>query len=437
MRQTHALILVVIMLLASGLACTLSDTTQANSEPLRQPTVFVQPTSTITPLPQIDDQDEEDDNSSNNGSNSGNSGNNSGNSGNSGGVIVGCNPRTDWYIYRVVSGDTLGIIAQRTNTSINVLSTANCLANANSIRVGQTLYVPQNPYPPTITPAPQAGRSSYVSVTPYIFSDAGFYFLQAGATVTVSYPEAPAASAIVRFFLNNGNGTVSQIGEDSNVSNGITVSWVVPSVTSGSIEAVVLRSDLSIIQRSFLTGVSTGYPLPTDKCVVQAETIAEVTLWSQPTTAGQTRWGSLSSVGFMEVVGVTRDGWRAVDPPQYDGTAFGIYWLKWIEPNAVVGMHGPCDNLPTLTINVSSTGCFVNGAPDAAVPYYDMPDHSSTTAGSLNASSSFEVLGQTSDGWYGIDTGSTNGYGAYRLKWLRSDANISLGPNCGSLPTIN
>ncbi len=108
MRQTHALI-IVIMMLAAGLACTLSDNTNANSEVLNRPTSFVFPTATITPTPEADnDDDEENDNSSNNGSNSGNSGQNSGNSGNngnsgnsgnsSGGVIVGCNPRTDWVV---------------------------------------------------------------------------------------------------------------------------------------------------------------------------------------------------------------------------------------------------------------------------------------------------------------------------------------------------
>jgi hypothetical protein len=177
--------------------------------------------------------------------------------------------------------------------------------------------------------------------------------------------------------------------------------------------------------------------LPTDRCVAQAETIAEVSIWSQPTTAGQARWGVMSSGGFMDVVGQTSDGWRAVFPAAAQAGAFGIYRLKWIAPDAVVGMHGPCTNLPTLTINVSSTGCFVSGTPDVAVPYFDMPDQTATTAGSLNASSNFEILGKTTDGWYGIDTGSTNGYGAYRLKWLRSDASISLSPGCGTLPTIN
>jgi LysM repeat protein len=58
-------------------------------------------------------------------------------------VVTNCTVRTDWPVYTVQSGDTLGVIAGRTGSTISALTTANCLANPDSIAVGQQLRVPQ------------------------------------------------------------------------------------------------------------------------------------------------------------------------------------------------------------------------------------------------------------------------------------------------------
>lgn len=56
-----------------------------------------------------------------------------------------CEPRTEWVAYVVDTGDTLGRIAQRTDSSIGALAEANCLSDVNSLVVGETLYVPTAP----------------------------------------------------------------------------------------------------------------------------------------------------------------------------------------------------------------------------------------------------------------------------------------------------
>jgi LysM repeat protein len=66
--------------------------------------------------------------------------------------LPSCQRRTNWPTYSVVAGDTLGKIANRTASDVATLVAANCLANADQISVGQTLYVPQAPTPPTQTP---------------------------------------------------------------------------------------------------------------------------------------------------------------------------------------------------------------------------------------------------------------------------------------------
>lgn len=65
-----------------------------------------------------------------------------------------CASRTDWQVYTVVAGDTLGNIANRTGATIAQLADANCLVNANYISVGQRLFVPRLPVIPTVTNIP-------------------------------------------------------------------------------------------------------------------------------------------------------------------------------------------------------------------------------------------------------------------------------------------
>lgn len=62
----------------------------------------------------------------------------------------GCVVRNDYPTYTVQRGDTLSNIARRYGSSTNQLVTANCLANANNIAVGQVLRVPFIPTPTTV-----------------------------------------------------------------------------------------------------------------------------------------------------------------------------------------------------------------------------------------------------------------------------------------------
>ena len=69
---------------------------------------------------------------------------------------IDCNVQEDWDIYTVQRGDNLANIANRTGSTIDELTQANCIDNPNRIRVGLELYVPNLPdateLAPTITP---------------------------------------------------------------------------------------------------------------------------------------------------------------------------------------------------------------------------------------------------------------------------------------------
>lgn len=69
-----------------------------------------------------------------------------------------CSKQTNLGTYTVVAGDTLFGIAQRGNTTVAILTRANCISDAGVISVGQVLYVPNPitaktpPLNPTIDP---------------------------------------------------------------------------------------------------------------------------------------------------------------------------------------------------------------------------------------------------------------------------------------------
>lgn len=146
-RHPHLvnIVLVALALLMASLACNLTGADETSSSPtqpvlignnnpaaltataIKQSQQFPTPTPTFAPT-----------------------------STTSGGGVVqpSCTPRTDWPTYQVVSGDTVSSLALRTDTTIEALVAANCLANANQLSVGQVLRVPKTPRAlPTNTPS--------------------------------------------------------------------------------------------------------------------------------------------------------------------------------------------------------------------------------------------------------------------------------------------
>ncbi len=94
-------------------------------------------------------------------------------------VVSTCTVRTDWPLYVVVAGDTLGSIALRSGTTANALATANCLSNPNNIQVGQQLRVPVIPIPPTVPP-------TIIAANPQMMINPSFGGVNTPVAVTVS-----------------------------------------------------------------------------------------------------------------------------------------------------------------------------------------------------------------------------------------------------------
>lgn len=156
-----------------------------------------------------------------------------------------CSPRTDWAIYIVAAGDTLGSIAQRTGTTVGLLAEANCLADANQIMAGQQLRIPYNSLDvptPVGPPLPSGIRvGGQLTVAPVIGDEAGWLVLQAGSVVTITWPRAEQLGAVEVNFTLSPPGTGSTpvyIGTDINTADGVSIQWTVPSTgTQGYLEA--------------------------------------------------------------------------------------------------------------------------------------------------------------------------------------------------------
>jgi hypothetical protein len=139
-------------------------------------------------------------------------------------------------VYRVVQGDTLGTIAQRTNSTIQALSIANCLSNPNQISVGLAIYVPQVPSSP-----PSSGIGSLgLTMSPYQSFDGSAYSFAVNATTTITVTNVPTSARSVEvYFRPTGTGIDSGnlIGSDNNLADGASIQWKINGGLLGHINA--------------------------------------------------------------------------------------------------------------------------------------------------------------------------------------------------------
>ncbi|MBN2472843.1 MAG: LysM peptidoglycan-binding domain-containing protein [Anaerolineae bacterium] len=146
-----------------------------------------------------------------------------------------CTLRTDWPVYTVAVGDTLGRLATATNSTIGALAAANCLANANIIHVGQALRVPRVPATSTPVTLPEVWLTQgTVHISSYLNADAGNFQLQPGETITLRWDGAPEGLISATFYLISG-GQRQQIGRDIDPNDGFAIAWVVPASLGGEL----------------------------------------------------------------------------------------------------------------------------------------------------------------------------------------------------------
>ena len=150
-------------------------------------------------------------------------------------VLPNCRVRTEWPIYVVAGGDTLGSIAQRINSSSSELAQGNCLSNPNLITPGQQLRVPR--LPPLPNPDTQAGA---IQVSPFVIAEGGSYTVRANTTVTVTWPQARRDLTRVEFYAVPFSSIppATLLGVDSFPNDGASIPVTFPSGFQQSVFAI-------------------------------------------------------------------------------------------------------------------------------------------------------------------------------------------------------
>jgi LysM repeat protein len=115
-----------------------------------------------------------------------------------------CSVNTSWQLYTVVSGDTVAKIARRYNSTINAIVTANCLANANQIYVGQQLRVPPTGNPGSQQTATAATYQAFERGFMIWRADTGLITVFNGGGSNGSYGNFPVFT--YSFLPENGSG---------------------------------------------------------------------------------------------------------------------------------------------------------------------------------------------------------------------------------------
>jgi LysM repeat protein len=184
-------------------------------------------------------------------------------------TTANCVVRSDWLTYIVQAGDTLGSLAQRTNSTIAALATANCLANPDALYVGQAVRVPRTPsavIPPPVLrddACPPTGNDNPalpVVISPYLLYQHGCYLLSPGTTVTVSWTQAPPNFVEVTFWRIIPNLEHNDvIGVDTFAGDGAVISWVVPTTMNPSTIYAIASVGPNNSPQSNIVGV-TIYP---------------------------------------------------------------------------------------------------------------------------------------------------------------------------------
>lgn len=171
-----------------------------------------------------------------------------------------CTLNNTWPTYTVMAGDTLARIASNTDTSVAVLTDANCLANADVILRGQVLRVPnlstsQPAGQPASQPAvPQPGavvgyhNEGVVTVSPSIDNN-GAVQLQPNTRVDLVWTvtQLPAGAIVFfKFELDKEPGILQEIGRDVNITDGVSTSWLVPVGVYGTLTAEMRREGVTL-----------------------------------------------------------------------------------------------------------------------------------------------------------------------------------------------
>ena len=294
-----------------------------------------------------------------------------------------CYPRSDWpYIYTVVRGDTLSIIARRTATTVSALVTGNCLSNANVISVGQRLYVPNEAiYQPRLTfstISPTISRSYIQSSNPLFYvawtvsdrpPNSNLRFDQIMPNGTIVNVELPRNDI---FVASEGNGYV-RLRNPGNVNQIVLIMSLY-----NTVNGVTLRYREMIVPILDAPPTWTPTPIPPTptpigypyECYAVSNT--PITVYAGFQGTGVPAVGTIPAFTVVEVLTREFNGYYGV---RYYWQGTDIAWAAQDLP-----VYGDCDDLPDIWIYTGHGSGFPPDSDlscafvvDATVPLYASP----------------------------------------------------------------
>ncbi len=172
-------------------------------------------------------------------------------------TATACTRYTAWPLYTVVTGDTLGNIAQRAGTTTAQLAAANCLADTNLIYAGQQLYVPQ--IPATNTPGPTATFTSAPNAPVFgqaitasqHWRDSAGQAVTYYQTVRVSVGEVTNADSVSFFVTGTTGGAAAYIGQDRDPWDGAFIDYTFPAPGTYTFQAAAENESARVNSGSF------------------------------------------------------------------------------------------------------------------------------------------------------------------------------------------
>ncbi len=248
------LLIVLLALLTASLACSLSSGDEPNPTPTRiplilSPTSAMSPTPTfmiLTPTPMA-----------------------------TGAALpavytampatqINCTPQAGWALYTVAAGDTLGVIAAVTGSTIAQLTSANCLTNPELIYVGQQLRVPQ--LPPAATAAPTANPSlpifsTALTVDPH-WTDVNGTAITYSEAVRINAGEVFNAASVAFYVNDPSGGPAIGIGADTDPYDGAFVDYDFPAAGVYTFQAVAANEVGTLSSTTFTITYNPTYQPP-------------------------------------------------------------------------------------------------------------------------------------------------------------------------------
>lgn len=212
--------------------------------------------------------------------------------------------------------------------------------------------------PPTTTPLPPMATAIAPTATllppvgfitfPSRFGDAGNFALQAGATITLTWQEAPPGADRYEFIIYPHDwDTTLILGTDTDASDGVSIAWQAPEDLTAGLRSRAYFPDGQIIFSTWAGDIYTGQTPPEGVCSLSSASIGALDVFREPDLESE-NFAYITPGPYAEVLERTAGGWYYIDASVAEsrGNQETIPETGWVYREQGIDLHGDCDNVP-------------------------------------------------------------------------------------------